>query len=121
MESINKYASNGTSEVDAIIKLKLDSQKPELSYSISYDEEWSYENGLFKTKTGAVKIKNIADNDDMQRALEEMASLESVFKNGAVDDMEIVLFDDDLFILQDLASLGEDRSKYSCKKVIDAR
>jgi hypothetical protein len=117
MESLNKYSSNGTSEVEAVIKLKFDPAQPESSYSVAYDEKWSYENGLFKTKMGAVKIKNVATDDNSERAFEEMMNLESIFKNGTVDDMEILLFDKDSFILQDLSSLGEERSKYSCKKV----
>ncbi|MDR0761486.1 MAG: hypothetical protein LBF13_00400 [Campylobacteraceae bacterium] len=121
MESINKYSSNGTSEVDGVIRLKLDSAQPELSYSIAYDEEWSYEDGRFKTKTGAVKIKNITESDNFARAFEEMINLENVFKGGTVDDMEILLFEEDSFVLQDLSSLGEERSKYSCKKVTNER
>jgi hypothetical protein len=121
MESVNKYSSNGTSEVDAVIKLKLDPTQSELSYSIAYDEKWSYENGRFKTETGTVTIKNITQNDNSTRAFEEMTNLENIFKKGAVDDMEILLFEKEFFVLQDLSSLGEERSRYSCKKIFESK
>jgi hypothetical protein len=117
MESINKYSYNGTGSVDGVIKLKLDPLKPEFSYSITYGEKWSYENGRFKTQTKNVKIKNIMSNNSSQEAFKEMINLENVFKDGAVDEMEVLLFSEDAFILQDLSNLGLERSKYSCKRI----
>ncbi|MDR1614466.1 MAG: hypothetical protein LBS26_02745 [Campylobacteraceae bacterium] len=117
MESINRYSYNGTSKVDGVIKLKFDPLQPEFSYSIVYGEKWSYENGRFKTQTEDVKIKNIMSNNSSPEAFEEMLSLENVFKKGTVDEMEVLSFAEDSFILQDLSSLGVDRSKYSCKRI----
>jgi hypothetical protein len=117
MESVNKYSSNGTGEVDGVIKLKLDRSQPELSYSIAYSEKWSYKDGRFKTQTDNVRIKNLTSESNSNTVLEEMASLESIFKNDVVDEMEVVLLEEDAFILQDLSHLGKERSKYSCKRV----
>lgn len=117
MESINRYSYNGTSSVDGVIKLRLNPAKPELTYSVVYGEKWSYANGRFKTQTQNVKIKNIMSNNSSPEAFEEMLNLENVFKEGTVDEMEVLSFAEDSFILQDLSSLGEERSKYSCKRV----
>ncbi|MDR2081471.1 MAG: hypothetical protein LBP54_06245 [Campylobacteraceae bacterium] len=117
MESINKYSYNGTGNVDGVIKLKLDPLQPPLSYSIAYGEKWSYENGRFKTQTKNVKIKNNMGNNSSPEAFKEMVNLENVFKDGTVDEMEVLLFSEDAFILQDLSNLGSERSKYSCKRI----
>jgi hypothetical protein len=117
MESINKYSYNGTGNVDGVIKLKFDPLQPALSYSITYGEKWSYENGRLKTQTENVKIKNIMNNNTSPEAFKEMVNLENVFKDGTVDEMEVLLFSEDAFILQDLSSLGAERSKYSCKRI----
>ncbi|MDR0666948.1 MAG: hypothetical protein LBF71_06025 [Campylobacteraceae bacterium] len=117
VETINKYSYDGTSKVDGVINLKSDPLRPELSYSIAYNEKWSYDNGRFKTETKDVKIKNIMSNNSSPEAFNEMMNLEEVFKDGTVDEMEMLLFSEDSFILHDLSSLGQERSKYSCKRI----
>jgi hypothetical protein len=119
MESINKYSYDGTSEVNGVINLKLDPLKPELSYSVAYGEKWSYEKGHFKTQTKDVKIKNAMSNNSSPEAFKEMMNLENVFKEGTIDEMEVLSFSEDSFILHDLSSLGQERSKYSCKRIGD--
>jgi hypothetical protein len=119
MESLNRYHTNGTSDISGVMKIKLDKELSEITYSVVYSEIWEFINGHFRTELRDVNITNPTNTVpiDDEVVLKEMVSLENIFKKGVIDEMEIVEFNENSFMLQDLSLIDdENKSRYICQR-----